>query len=317
MPLFLTESDVTALLTMPDAFAACEDAFRALGEGQATNQPRRRLATGQGMLHHMVAALPDRDAMGYKAYTVGSGGVRFHVMLYSVASGELIAILQANALGQIRTGAASGVATAYLAREDARRIGCIGTGSQARTQLEAVVHARPPEQILVFGRDGERRASFARDMSERLGCDVTPAESADAVVRGSDIVITATTSRTPVFDGALLAPGTHVNAIGNNFWMKQEIDLETVRRADIIVVDDHEQARIECGDLLPAVEFGTVRWGEVRELGEVVAGRAPGRRTPEDVTLFESQGIALEDIAVAAHVVELARGRGIGQEIAA
>ncbi len=317
MPLFLTEDEVTSLLTMPDAIAACERAFRALGEGRATNQPRRRLATDRGMLHHMVAAIPEIDAMGYKAYTVGTGGVRFHVMLYSVASGDLVAILQANVLGQMRTGAASAVATRLMARDDARRIGCIGTGWQARSQIEAVAAVRPPQRVAVYGRDAERRTGFAREMADRLGIAVEPAESAEALVRESDIVIAATSSRTPVFDGAWLQPGTHVNAIGNNFWMKQEVDIETVRRAAVIVVDDEEQARIECGDLLPAMEMGVVRWEAIRELGEVVAGRAPGRTGADDITLFESQGLAIEDVAVAARVVELARERGAGQEISA
>jgi ornithine cyclodeaminase/alanine dehydrogenase-like protein (mu-crystallin family) len=302
---------------MTDATASVEEVMRQQGQGAATNHPRGRTRTPNGMLHLMAAAVPAGGYLGFKSYATfpGSGRTRFHVMLYSAETGELLALIEASALGQIRTGAASGVATKFMARGDAKTVGLFGTGYQARTQIAAVCAARSVEQVKVYSRSAERRAAFAREMGEALGVAMQPAHSPEETVRGSDIVITITTAREPIFDGAHLESGTHVNAAGSNFLMKREVDEETVRRARVIVVDDKEQAKIECGDLLPAIERGMVTWEQVRTLGEVVAGVAPGRTSPDDITLFESHGIALWDVAVAARVYARAREEGAGEEV--
>ncbi|HSF34177.1 MAG TPA: ornithine cyclodeaminase family protein [Candidatus Tectomicrobia bacterium] len=316
MALFLDEQQVTDLLTMEMAIAAVEEALKQHGLGTAINNPRTRVRLPTGQLHMMGAALPTRGVIGYKAYTAFKGRVRFHLMLYSTDTGELLAVLQADRLGQMRTGAASGVATKYMARADVRSVGIFGTGWQARTQLEAVCAVRQIESIKTFGRNAERRQEFCTEMSQQLGIPVEPASTPEAVVKGMDVVITATSARDPLFDGNWLEPGAHVNAIGSNALIRREIDDTTVRRSTLIVVDSKEQARLECGDLLGALERGLIHWEQVRELGDVVAGLIPGRRQPSDLTLFESHGLAIWDLAAGMAVYDAAQAKGIGQELA-
>ncbi len=310
--LYLNERDVMQVLTMPLALQAVETAFRELGEGRAQNQSRRRLRAGRGGLSIMAAAVPALGAMGYKAY---GGGARMKVFLYSTESGQIIGVLDANRLGQMRTGAASGVATKYLAREDARVVGLVGAGFQARSQLEAIVAQRPIATVRVFSRTSERREAFAREMAAVLPLAVTPVTSVEEAVRGADIIVTATSAREPVLAGALLEPGQHVNAIGANSLTRRELDEAAVARADVITVDSREQAAMECGDLVFAIDRGLVQWEQVHELAAVVAGHHPGRRSASEITLFESQGLALEDVATAALVLAEARRQGLGQEL--
>jgi ornithine cyclodeaminase/alanine dehydrogenase-like protein (mu-crystallin family) len=316
MTLFLDEPQVGALLTMDIALTAVEDALRQQGLGTATNNPRSRVRLPSGQLHMMGAALPTRGVFGYKAYTAVKGQVRFHVMLYSTDTGELLAMLQADRLGQMRTGAASGIAIKYLARHDAHTVGIFGTGWQARSQLEAVCAARPIRAVRAYGRDAARRQTFCAEMSQQLDMPVEPAMSPEAVVKGMDVVITATNARDPLFDGRWLEPGAHINAIGSNALIRREIDDTTVRRSALIIVDSKEQARTECGDLLGALERGLVRWEQIRELGDVVAGFIPGRRQASDITLFESHGLAIWDLAAGIAVYEAAKAKGIGRELA-
>ncbi len=316
MALFLDEQQVTELLTMEMATAAVQEALKQHGLGTVINNPRTRVRLPSGQLHMMGAALPTHGVIGYKAYTAFKGRVRFHLMLYSTDSGELLAMLQADRLGQMRTGAASGVATRYMARADVHNVGIFGTGWQARTQLEAVCAVRQIESIKAFGRNAERRQAFCTEMSQQLGIPVEPASTPEAVVKGMDVVITATNARDPLFDGNWLEPGTHVNAIGSNALIRREIDDTTVRRSALIVVDSKEQARLECGDLLGALERGLIHWEQVRELGDVVAGLIPGRRQPSELTLFESHGLAIWDLAAGMAVYDAARAKGIGQELA-
>ena len=315
MPLFLTEDDVARLLTMDDALRAVEEAFRQHGQGSTVNRPRTRVRVPQGILHVMAAGLPPEGVLGFKAYTAFGGTVRFHVHLYSAEDGRLLALMEADRLGQIRTGAASGVATRYLARPDASVVGIFGTGWQARSQLQAVCAVRMVREVRAYGRDPARRAAFSREMEATLGVPVRPASEPRAAVEGADIVITITTAKTPVFDGRWLAAGSHVNAAGSNFAERQEIDEATVTAARLIVVDSKEQARIECGDLIGPASRGLLSWDQVHELGEVVAGKIPGRERAGDITLFESQGLALEDVAVAAVVYRKAVREQVGREL--
>jgi ornithine cyclodeaminase/alanine dehydrogenase-like protein (mu-crystallin family) len=316
MAIFLTERDVRDLLTMEEALRAVEEAFRSWGEGRAISRPRLRVRVPKGFLHLMPAAALEEQVMGFKAYsTIVGNKSRFAVMLFSVETGEVRALIEANRLGQVRTGAASGVAAKYLAREDARTVGIIGTGYQAETQLEALCKVRSIERIKAYSRTQERRQAFAQRMAQLLGVDVQAVESAEEAVREADIVVTATTAREPVLRGEWLAPGTCVLAVGSNHWMRRELATDAIERADRIVVDDLEQAKVECGDLMAAVERGVLRWEQVRELKDVVVRRVSGRKSREEITLFESQGIALEDVAVAAHVVRLAEERRLGREL--
>ena len=315
MALVLTEREVGEILTMDAAIRAVEQAFRALGTGQAENQPRRRVRVPKGILHNMSAALPEAGALGLKAYASVGGKTRFLVALWDSETGALNALIEGDRLGQIRTGAASGVATRYLARQDASVGAVIGTGWQARSQLLAICAVRTLREVRAFGRDPERRRAFCDEMSRASGVEVRPAESAEEAVRGAEVVVTMTTSRQPVLLGRWLEPGMHVNAAGSNWPNRQELDVEAVGRADLIVADQVEGARIEAGDLVAAVEAGAITWEQVGELGKVVAGEGPGRTDERQITLFESQGLAVQDMAVAAHVYDEARKRGLGREL--
>lgn len=316
MALFLDEQQVTHILTMEMTIAAVEDALEQQGLGTAINNPRTRVRLPTGQLHMMGAALPTRGVVGYKAYTAFKGKARFHVMLYSADTGELLAMLQADRLGQMRTGAASGVATKYMARPDTHTVGIFGTGWQARTQLEAVCAVRNIQSIKAFGRDATRRQTFCAEMSQQLGIPVEPAATPEAVVRGMEVVITSTNARDPLFDGNWLEPGAHVNAIGSNALIRREVDDTTVRRSALVVVDSKAQARLECGDLLGPLERGLIHWEQIRELGDVVAGLIPGRRQVSDITLFESHGLAIWDLAAGMAVYDAAKAQGIGRELA-
>lgn len=316
MAIFLTEKDVNEILTMDIALETVEESFKLLAEGTATNSPRSRLRLPNGVLNFMAGAAPGAGVMGFKSYGVARGyPVRFYVQLSSTETGDLLAVIEASGLGQIRTGAASGVATRHMAREDASSVGIIGSGSQARTQLEAVCKVREVTSARVYSRKPENRDKFASDMSAALGIDVKAVESGEACVKDADIVITMTSTSRPVLEGEWLSPGTHINAAGANHWMRRELDGEAVRRSDVIVTDDIEQAKLECGDLIYPIEFGTIRWEQVINLSNIVGGITKGRNSAEDITLFESQGLALEDLTTGMRVYTIARERGIGHQL--
>lgn len=312
MALFLREDEVARVLPMADVIDALEEAFRQHGLRKAVNRPRHRVTSGSTVLHVMSAAIPSMGVMGLKAYSSARGGARFLAMLYSATTGELLAIMEADRLGQLRTGAASALATKYLAGPNASVVGIIGTGWQARSQLVATSKVRPVALVNVYSRDPARRSAFAEEMIRELGAEVTTADSAQEAVEGADIIITATTSRDPVLLGAWLRPGVHINAIGSNWASKREIDTEVVRRTDRIVVDDLEQAKIEAGDLLGPIDEGLLDWERVVELGQLVTGEVVGRTSAGQITLFESQGIALEDVATMKLAFDRARAAGIG-----
>ncbi len=316
MALLLTEADVKSLLTTPLAMEAVETSFRRLADGSAVSHSRQRLRmAGKGYLHYMAAADSAGGYMGLKIYTVSPSGARFLVPLFGATTGEMVALIEANYLGQVRTGAASGVATRVLAREDASIAGIVGTGLQARTQLEAVALARKLEGVRAYSRDVGKREQFAKEMTQRLGLPVAAVSSAEEAVRGSDIVITSTTSTKPVVEGRWLAPGTHVNAIGVNFAEKREIDAEAVRRCDVIAADSVEQSKLEAGDLIQAFAEDASRWASVREIADIATGKMPGRTNRDQITMFKSNGIAIEDIVVAGKIYEMARERGMGREV--
>ena len=312
---YFTENDVARLLSMDAALDAVEGAFLLLGKGEASNKPRSRVRVRKLMLHVLSAGADALGYVGLKAYTTGPGGARFYFLQFDATSGELVAMMEADLLGQIRTGAASGVATRHMAREDAKRIGIYGTGWQARSQLEAIVPVRPIETIVAYGRDPDRRAKFCAEMSEKLGVDVQPAQSPEEVARGADILVTATNAREPVLFGDWLEPGQHVNAIGSNALKRLEIDERAVTRARFIATDSLEQAKIECGDLASVIDAGHLSWSDVHELGDVVAGNVSARTSDDDITLFESQGLAIEDVAAAKVVYERGLAEGVGREL--
>ncbi len=313
--LFLSEDDVKQVLTMPDAVRILEEMFRQDGLGGAINNPRQRVRTPSAMMHLLAGALPYLGVMGYKAYTTSKEGAKFRVFLHDVETGKLLAIIDANHLGMMRTGAATGVATKYMARGDASTVGIFGSGFQARGQLLGVAAVRELKRVFVYGRSVEKRKDFSRQMEETLGVPVSPVENAREAVAGVDCVITSTTAFEPVLHGAWLEKGVHVNAIGGNFLFKREIDEKAAMSARIIAVESREQSKIEAGELLPLVEKGRIQWRSLVELGEIVAGKAAGRISGEDITLFKSVGIAVEDLAVAEHVYKAALSAGLGRSL--
>ena len=315
MPLFLSESDVRQLLNMPLALEAVEEAHRELSLAKAIDIPRQRTRLPQTALHILQGALPGRDAIGYKAYTSNRSGVRFLVHVFSAASGSLRIVLEADLLGMMRTGAASGVATRCLSRPESEILGLFGSGWQAEGHVEAIATVRPLRRVKVFSRNAERLAAFCSKMSERLKIDVVPAASAEETVRGSDIVSTVTTAVTPLFDAAWLSPGTHINGAGSNSVIRREIGEDVFKLCRPIVVDSVETALKEAGDLLPLLEKGRLNERQMVELGDVLLGRHPGRTSPEQITVFESQGMAIQDISLAVRLEALARERGLGIEL--
>lgn len=320
MTLYLTEDDVASLLPMDDALTAVEGVLLAQAKGKAINQSRRRVRAAGTTLHVMSGAVTGVDSanswLGLKCYSVSRNGARFIVNLFNAESGELSAIIEADRLGQIRTGAASGIATKYMSREDSRTIGIYGTGWQARTQLEAVCKVRPPSEIKVYSRNSDKREKFCDEMRNELKLSsITPVSRPQDAAEGSNIIITITSSREPVLLGEWVSPGTHINAAGGNSLLRRELDDEVIRRSSAVVVDSLDQAKIEAGELVSAVEKGLLAWEGVRELRHVVTGDLHMRSGSKEITLFKSLGIAIEDVAAAAVVYEKARGRGIGREI--
>ncbi len=310
--LYLDEDQVRGLLPMSEALRLMREVFADLAAGRASNQPRRRLHLPSGAaLHSMAGAWG--AYFGTKIYsTHPRHGFHFHFLLYDSASGRALAMMEANWLGQIRTGAASGVATDLLARRDASTVGIVGSGFQARSQLEAIAAVRPIAEARVWSRDEEKRRRFAAESPG--GVRVVAAESAEAAVRGAGIVVTATNAKDPVVESAWIADGAHVNAMGSNQARRRELPGELIARASLVAVDSIEQAKIESGDLLMAVPPDEWRPPKFVEIADVAAGRA-GRRGEGDVTVFKSNGIGVEDVAAGAFVYEQALARGIGRRL--
>jgi alanine dehydrogenase len=313
--LLLTEEDVRQLLTMDMALEAVEQGLRKMALDEAQNIPRTRAQTDHVTLHVLSAAAKTLGVMGLKAYSSSRKGTNFHVTLYDGKTGAMLGLMQADFLGQMRTGAASGVATQYMARHDATEVGLFGTGKQARTQLQAICKVRKISRVQVYSPTEENRRRFAQEMSELCGTEVEPVSRPEMAAEDKDIIITATTSREPVLNGHWVAEGTHINAVGSNFLGKAEIDAVAVRRCDSIVVDSKDQARLEAGDFVAALEEGSIHWADVHELGQVIVGRYTGRAHPQDVTLFKSLGIGIEDVAVAARVYAKAQAAGVGRMV--
>ena len=316
MTLHINEAEVRATLTMPMALEAVEEISRKQSTGEVVVHPRRRFELpGGGFFHYMAAADYAGGHIAMKQYTYSRGQVRFLVPLYAMQTGELLAMIEADYMGQLRTGAATGVATKFLARQDARVAAVIGSGGQARTQLEAIAAVRKLDAVRVYGRNVERREKFASEMSARLRLKIAPVASSAEAVRGADIVVTATTTSQPVVFGADLAHGVHINAIGANHANKRELDEEAVASADVIVVDSIEQSRQEAGDLIIAFKGEEACWTGVKRLSEVVSGKVPGRSSDSELTLFKSNGIASWDLAVATKVYALAKERKLGRTL--
>lgn len=310
--LHLTETDVRDLLTMEMAADAVEAGLRKMALEEAFPVPRSRCQTDHAMLHVLPAACKTMGVIGFKAYVTTKARQTFHVTVYDGKTGEMLALIQADWLGQVRTGAASAVATKHLARPDAKRAAILGSGKQARTQLLGVAHARKLHHASVYSLNEANRNQFAAEMSALCGFPVTACATAEDAVREADVICTATTAREPVLKGAWLSAGQHLNIAGSNFLAKAEVDAEVFKRASIVTIDSKDQGKLEAGDLVPALDAGVLEWYDVVEIGRVVAMRNPGRKSPEEITLFKSLGIGLEDIAVGIKLYEKAKAAGRG-----
>jgi alanine dehydrogenase len=312
MKLYISEEEVLACLPMSKAIELVEHAFHQLADGSAINHPRRRVILPTGaVLHYMAGGTP--KYFGLKAYSAhAKTGAHFEVLLYRSSDALPLATLEANHLGQIRTGAATGVATKYLAREDASVAAIIGSGFQAQTQLETVANVRNLSEVRVWSRKPERREAFARTCAEKLRLNVKATETARQCVEGADIVVTATSSKVPVLESDWIAPGAHVNGTGANWAERRELPAALVyERAAIVAVDSVDVAKIESGDLLiPLADYASFPGVE---LSEIIAGKRLGRTSADQITVFKSNGLAVEDIAVAGYIYEEALRRGLGR----
>ncbi len=312
MAIYINDEQIRQLISIEDAVEAVENVMRDLAVGQAFNCPRQRPRTGSTMLHVLCAAGEQVGSLGLKAYTTRKSGNRFLFLLFSDETGGCDAVIEADWLGRFRTGAASGVATKYLAREHAATVGVIGTGRHALTQFLAVCAVRPIERAYVWSPTPEHRARFAQTAEDVLAVPLEICDSAEHLVNRSEILCTITKANEPVLQGEWIKPGTHINAAGSNATTRQEIGVDTVRRAEVIVVDSIEQARIECGDLIPAIKTNELKWEDTIELAQAVASENALRTDPSQITLFESQGLGLWDVAVGKLISDRAKEKGIG-----
>jgi ornithine cyclodeaminase/alanine dehydrogenase len=309
VPLYLTEEDIDALVTISDALEAVEGSLRRQAAGLIENRPRDRLRLESGRLAVMAAADLGLGVAGSKPSAAGPDGAKFMVTLFHASRHDVLAVIEADHLGRLRTGAASGVAAKHLAREGAASLGVIGCGWQAETQVAAVRAALPEiSSTVVFCRDCKRREAFARRMAAE------PAESYQQAA-AQDVVVTITTSKDPVLRGEWLQPGALVCAAGANVPKNRELDNAVLERAAFVCCDSLEDAKLESGDLIEPVAQGVLDWLEVHELAEVVAGELPGRQSDDDIVVFKSNGIAAWDVAAGAAAVTLAREQGVGQEL--
>jgi ornithine cyclodeaminase/alanine dehydrogenase-like protein (mu-crystallin family) len=309
VPLYLTEQDVAELLTPADAVAAIEACFRRMAAGSVENRPRYRLGLEEGALAVMAAADLGLGYAGAKVYAGFRDGARFAVLLFRADSPELVAVLEADKLGQLRTGAASGVAAKHLAAGRARSLGVIGCGWQAESQVACMRAAVPGiGRVVAYCRSEDRLSAFCKEQGAEPGdSHQDPA--------ACDIVVTATTSPDPVLRGEWLNPGALVCAVGANDGRRRELDNVVLERAAFVCCDSRDDARLESADLIEPVESGILDWLEVHELQEVVAEEVPGRQADDDIVVFKSNGLAAWDVAVAAAVVERARAAGAGREM--
>ena len=312
---YIKEAEVRQILTMPKAVELVERAFRDRAAGKAFDVPRRRTLQPGGHLHVLQAAAPEINLIGFKAYYLKPEARTFFLHLINHQRGNQEGLIEADWLGRIRTGAATGVATNCLARKDASVVACFGTGRHAQTQLEGVAAVRKLRDVRAFGRNRERQDNFCKTMAQKLSVNVRPVHSEAEALDGAHIVNVMTRSDQPLFDGKLLQPGQHINAAGSNALDRREIDLATIKRCNVIVVDSREVAKGECGDLLPAIEQGLLYWENIADLGEVLLGRKAGRTTDGEITLFESHGMAMQDVYAGRFVLDVARERGIGVDL--
>ena len=315
MALFLRDDEVTQCVSMEEMLETIETMQRRFGEGEAFNLARRKIIAPGGLLAVMGGALLYDGVLGVKTYTVVKGKYSFHISLYDADTGGLLCYTQANRLGQLRTGATTGVAAKYLTKPDSATVGIIGTGNQALTQLEALKKMRDIKRVKAFSRTPERREAFARGASDALGIEVSAADTAEAAVRDTDLVVCIAATMEPVVQGQWLSGGSTLIAAGPTTWRAREVDDNALTRADRLIIDSIEQAPGESGDLASAVDRGLLQWSQLEELRQIVAGKASGRVNRDEIIYVKLQGTGVADIAATKLAYDKARAQGLGTEM--
>jgi ornithine cyclodeaminase/alanine dehydrogenase-like protein (mu-crystallin family) len=317
MALYLTEADVGGLIELPEVLEVLEEAFRARARGEIVNRPRVRVPIEAGTYNLMPAGWIAKGVVGHKTYTASAKGASFQIVLYAADGSGLLAVLSGGRISGLRTGGVTGLAARQLAAAPDGPIAIVGTGFQATMQLNGLLAATGVRDFRVYSRTREKREAFAARMAEATGATVEAVDSAEAALDGAPVVVTITNSATPVLLSEHLRPGLTIVAAGNNTWLRSEVDPAIAAAADLVVVDDIDNARVESGELMRASEQGPWGWDRAVPLHDIVAGTRPGRTSPEQVVLCELQGIGLEDVAVAERVYRRAVERGIGLELPA
>jgi len=315
MALFLKDEDVAQCVTMDAMLEAIESMQRQYGDGQAHNMTRRKIIADSGMLSVMGGGLFHQGLLGVKTYTVVKGAYSFQVSLYDANTGELLLYTQANRLGQLRTGATTGVAVKHLANPEDATVGIIGTGGQAPTQLEALSKVRGIKKIKAYSRTQERREEFARRMTDTMGVKVSAATSNEDAVRDCDIVLCIAATMDPVVEADWLKDGSTLIGAGPTTWRAREVDEAVITRAGKLIVDSTEQAAIEAGDLCSAVDKGIIQWSKVHELRHVVSGAVTGRDSNDQIVYAKIMGTGVADVAAAKLAYDSAKAAGLGTEM--
>jgi ornithine cyclodeaminase len=322
--LIVNQAEVTRLLPMDECIDLMAETLAAVDRGEAILPLRNKLALPDhvGVLGMMPAYLGNIDAVGLKVITVfhGNHGTKYDshqgaVLLFETGHGQLLSIMDASSITAIRTAAVSGLATRLLAREDASRVAILGSGVQAKTNLEAMIAVRPVRDVVVWSRNADHAATFAERESSRYGIPVKTARDVRVAVEGADIICTTTGSRQPILEGDWIPAGCHINAVGSSIAVARELDAMAVKRSKLFV-DRRESTLNEGGDFLIAKQEGAVSDEHILgEIGELLTGKIKGRTSRDDITLFKSLGIAVEDLASANHIYRKAIEQGLGTSV--
>ncbi len=314
--IYIDEATASKILNMDNALNLVEESFTTYAQGKSFNMTRQRMRIRKGALHMLPGAVPYKNVIGFKAYTSFRAGLIFKVHLYDAENGNPLAIVDANEIGRLRTGAATGIATKYMAKKESNTAFIFGGGFQAEAQLEAVYKTSNIKKAFVTTRKIENAQAFADKMSKSLGIEIIPTQNIENDLPQADIIITITTAVKPLFEHTMLNPnGVHINGAGSNALIRAEVPEKTIEAAEVLAVDSKDVAAIECGDILPSLEKGRLHWNEIVELGEITAGFRPGRVTENGITIFQSQGMGLQDIMCAEYIYRKAVAENLGKEL--
>ena len=313
MGILITEKDVKNLLTMELAICSLEEIFKKESIKDSINSSRIRIKLPEGSLNFMAASSRSLNLIGTKSYIPKTKtAIKFYVQLYDGENGNLLSVIEANLMSRIRTGAASGLATKYLAKKNSSVLGIIGTGTQALHQAIAICKVRKIKTINIYSRNVNNRKNFCALINKNINnVNAISVKTSKECVENADIITTITNSDSPVFSSKWIKPGTHINAAGSNVSTKREIDKETISKASTIVTDNIDQAKIECGDLIQPISIGITSWDKINTLSDLITGKIKGRSTDNEITIFESQGVAIEDLAIGSLLYDLAVKKAI------